>query len=137
MPQSGFAAPAQPVISLQFAFYNFTYIAVIAHFLDSAKEREWTDVLYDNNFIAWFLSSLVILAIPLIGIVPLYLQTSFGQIWCIVVAIGGLSGYGYHKVMHMMGKSEVCLNRTSYSVMYVLNTLSITLLTITVYNFFG
>ena len=34
------------MITLQFILYNLTFLLVIAHFLDSAKEKEWTDFLY-------------------------------------------------------------------------------------------
>ena len=34
------------MITFQFLAYNITVLLVIAHFLDSAKEREWTDTAY-------------------------------------------------------------------------------------------
>ena len=38
------------MITLQFILYNLTFLFVIAHFLDSAKEKEWTDFLYKGSY---------------------------------------------------------------------------------------
>ena len=37
------------MVTLQFILYNLTFLLVIAHFLDSAKESEWTDFLYKGS----------------------------------------------------------------------------------------
>ena len=41
------------MITLQFILYNLTFLLVIAHFLDSAKEQEWTDFLYRGSRLSY------------------------------------------------------------------------------------
>ncbi len=40
-------------MTIQFIFYNLTVLVIIAHFLDSAKEHEWTDFLYRGSYTGW------------------------------------------------------------------------------------
>ncbi len=112
----------------QFLLYNATFIMVVAHFLDSAKEREWTDFLYRGSYTGWLISSLFLIALALSGIVPVYLGNQWGDILSIIVALGGLGAAGYHIPMHRSGKSEVCHNGFSYIIMTVLTILCIALL---------
>jgi len=41
---------AKKNMTTQFIIYNLTVLVIIAHFLDSAKEREWTDFLYRGSY---------------------------------------------------------------------------------------
>ena len=122
------------MIILQFILYNLTILLVIAHFLDSAKEKEWTDFLYKGSYTGWLISSLLLIALALIGIVPVYLGNPVGNILSIVVALGGLGAAGYHIPMHRMGKSEVCHNGFSYSIMVILSVLCVSLAGVTLFN---
>ena len=122
------------MIILQFILYNLTILLVIAHFLDSAKEKEWTDFLYKGSHTGWLISSLLLIALALIGIVPVYLGNPVGNILSIVVALGGLGAAGYHIPMHRMGKSEVCHNGFSYSIMVILSVLCVSLAGVTLFN---
>ena len=122
------------MITLQFILYNLTILLVIAHFLDSAKEKEWTDFLYKGSYTGWLISSLLLIALALIGIVPVYLGNPVGNILSIVVALGGLGAAGYHIPMHRMGKSEVCHNGFSYSIMVILSVLCVSLAGVTLFN---
>lgn len=115
-------------MTLQFVIYNITFLLIIAHFLDSAKEREWTDFLYRGCYAGWLISSLSLIALALAGIVPVYLGNNIGDILSVIVALGGIGAAGYHIPMHRMGKSEVCRNAFSYGIMTVLTILCITLL---------
>lgn len=104
---------------------------VIAHFLDSAKEREWTDFLYRGSYTGWLISSLFLIALAMAGIVPVYMGNQWGYILSIIVALGGLGAAGYHIPMHRSGKSEVCHNGFSYGLMAVLSVFCILLLIVT------
>ncbi|WP_417762855.1 hypothetical protein [Shewanella sp.] len=117
---------------LNFILYNLTAVAVILHLYDSAKENEWTEPLYRNNYIAWLIQGVVLTIIALAGIVPVYLKTDFGNYWSIVLGVGGLSGYGYHKITHLLKTSTVCLNQISYMIMWVLNIFSAALIVMAV-----
>ena len=116
------------MITIQFIMYNLTVLLIIAHFLDSAKEREWTDALYRNNYTFWLFSSLALIGLALSGIVPVFLGNVSGDILSAVVALGGLGAAGYHIPMHRAGKSEVCHNHFSYSLMIVLSVMCLALL---------
>ena len=118
-------------MTLQFILYNLTFLMVIAHFLDSAKEREWTDFLYRGNYIGWLISSLLLLALALAGIVSVWIGSQAGNILSILVGLGGLGAAGYHIPMHRMKKSEVCHNKFSYGLMVVLSLLCVALIVVT------
>ena len=120
------------MITLQFILYNLTFLLVIAHFLDSAKEKEWTDFLYKGSYTGWLISSLLLIALALIGIVPVYLGNPVGNILSVLVAVGGLGAAGYHIPMHRMKKSEVCHNKFSYGLMIVLSLLCLALIVATI-----
>ena len=120
------------MITLQFILYNLTFLFVIAHFLDSAKEKEWTDFLYKGSYTGWLISSLLLIALALIGIVPIYLGNPVGNILSVLVAVGGLGAAGYHIPMHRMKKSEVCHNKFSYGLMIVLSLLCLALIVATI-----
>ena len=120
------------MITLQFILYNLTFLFVIAHFLDSAKEKEWTDFLYNGSYTGWLVSSLLLIALALIGIVPVYLGNPVGNILSVLVAVGGLGAAGYHIPMHRMKKSEVCHNKFSYGLMIVLSLLCLALIVATI-----
>ena len=120
------------MITLQFILYNLTFLFVIAHFLDSAKEKEWTDFLYNGSYTGWLVSSLLLIALALIGIVPIYLGNPVGNILSVLVAVGGLGAAGYHIPMHRMKKSEVCHNKFSYGLMIVLSLLCLALIVATI-----
>lgn len=122
------------MITLQFILYNLTFLMVIAHFLDSAKEREWTDFLYKGSYIGWLISSLLLIALALIGIVPVYLGSQVGDILSVIVAVGGLGAAGYHIPMHYKGKSEVCHNSLSYSIMALPTVICVLLAIVTLFN---
>ncbi|MBQ8116113.1 MAG: hypothetical protein IJ145_08335 [Prevotella sp.] len=117
--------------TIQFFTYNLTVLLVIAHFLDSAKEREWTDFLYRGSYTGWLISSLFLIALAMAGIVPVYMGNQWGYILSIIVALGGLGAAGYHIPMHRSGKSEVCHNGLSYGIMAVLSVFCILLLIVT------
>lgn len=117
---------------LQFIVYNLTVLMVIAHFLDSAKEREWTDFLYRGSYIGWIISSLLLIAVALAGIVPVWLGNQAGDILSVIVALGGLGAAGYHIPMHRSGKSKVCDNRFSYWLMACLSILCLLLIIVTI-----
>ena len=122
------------MITLQFILYNLTFLLVIAHFLDSAKEKEWTDFLYKGSYTGWLISSLFLIGLALAGVVPVYLGNPVGNILSIVVALGGLGAAGYHIPMHRMGKSEVCHNGFSYGIMVLLSVLCVSLAGVTLFN---
>lgn len=122
------------MVTFQFVLYNLTFLMVIAHFLDSAKEREWTDFLYRGSYTAWLISSLFLIALAMVGIVPVYLDSQAGDVLSAFVALGGLGAAGYHIPMHHMGKSEVCHNRLSYGIMVVLSILCVLLAGVTLFN---
>lgn len=109
------------MITTQFLVYNLTVLLVIAHFLDSAKEREWMDFIYKGSYSFWLISSLVLIGLALAGIVPVYLGNQAGYILSVIVALGGLGAAGYHIPMHRTGKSKVCDNRLSYVIMVILS----------------
>ena len=109
------------MITFQFLAYNLTVLLVIAHFLDSAKEREWTDYIYKGSYSFWLITSLVLIGLALTGIVPVYLGNQSGDILSVIVSIGGLGAAGYHIPMHRTGKSKVCDNRLSYAIMVILS----------------
>ena len=117
--------------NLQFIVYNLTVLMTIAHFLDSAKEREWTDVLYGGSYIGWLVSSIALIGVAMAGIVPVWLGNQAGDILSVLVGIGGLGAAGYHIPMHRSGKSEVCHNGFSYGLMAVLSALCILLIAMT------
>lgn len=120
------------MITLQFILYNLTFLLVIAHFLDSAKEKEWTDFLYKGSYTGWLVSSIILIALALVGIVPVYLGNQVGDILSVLVGIGGLGAAGYHIPMHRMKKSEVCHNKFSYGLMMILSLLCLTLIVATI-----
>ena len=120
------------MVTLQFILYNFTFLMVIAHFLDSAKEREWTDFLYRGSYKGWLISSLLLIALALAGIVPVWIGSPAGDILSIIVGLGGLGAAGYHIPMHRMKKSEVCHNQFSYGLMMVLSLLCFALIVLTI-----
>ena len=122
------------MIILQFILYNLTFYFVIAHFLDSAKEKEWTDFLYKGSYTGWLISSLFLIGLALAGIVPVFLGNQWGDILSVIVAVGGLGAAGYHIPMHRMGKSEVCHNGFSYSIMVILSVLCVLLAGVTIFN---
>ena len=116
---------------IQFVVYNLTVLMTIAHFLDSAKEQEWTDVLYGGSYIGWLVSSIALIGVAMAGIVPVWLGNQAGDILSVLVGIGGLGAAGYHIPMHRSGKSEVCHNGFSYGLMAVLSALCILLIAMT------
>ena len=116
------------MITLQFILYNLTFLLVIAHFLDSAKEKEWTK----GSYTGWLVSSIMLIALALVGIVPVYLGNQVGDILSVLVAVGGLGAAGYHIPMHRMKKSEVCHNKFSYGLMIVLSLLCLALIVATI-----
>ena len=120
------------MITLQFILYNLTFLLVITHFLDSAKEKEWTDFLYKGSYTGWLVSSIMLIALALVGIVPVYLGNQVGDILSVLVAVGGLGAAGYHIPMHRMKKSEVCHNKFSYGLMIVLSLLCLALIVTTI-----
>lgn len=63
---------AKKNMTTQFIIYNLTVLVIIAHFLGSAKEREWTDFLYRGSYTGWLISSMLLIALTLGGIVPLH-----------------------------------------------------------------
>lgn len=117
---------------LQFIVYNLTVLLTIGHFLDSAKEREWTDFLYRGSYKGWLISSLLLIALALVGIVPVWMGSQAGDILSILVGFGGLGAAGYHIPMHRMKKSEVCHNKFSYGLMLVLSLLCFVLIVVTI-----
>ena len=120
------------MITLQFILYNLTFLLVIAHFLDSAKEQEWTDFLYRGSYKGWLISSLLLIALALAGIVPVWIGSQAGDILSVLVGLGGLGAAGYHIPMHRMKKSEVCHNKFSYGLMLALSLLCLALIIITI-----
>lgn len=48
------------MVTLQFIIYNLVFLMVIAHFIDSAKEKEWTDFLYKGSYTGWLISSILL-----------------------------------------------------------------------------
>lgn len=120
------------MVTLQFFLYNLTFLMVIAHFLDSAKEREWMDFLYRGSYKGWLISSLLLIALALAGIVPVWIDNQTGDILSILVGLGGLGAAGYHIPMHRMKKSEVCHNKFSYGLMLVLSLLCFALIVVTI-----
>ncbi|MCR5314178.1 MAG: hypothetical protein K6E54_11160 [Bacteroidaceae bacterium] len=120
-------------MTIQFIMYNLTVLMIIAHFLDSAKEREWTDFLYRGNYTGWLISSVFLIAFALAGIVPVYLGNSIGNIFSVIIALGGMGAAGYHIPMHRTGKSDVCHNNFSYGIMAVLTILCVALLVTLLY----
>lgn len=116
---------------LQFIVYNLTVLLIIGHFLDSAKEQEWTDFLYRGSYTGWLISSLLLIALALAGIVPVWIGSTAGDMLSFLVGLGGLGAAGYHIPMHRMKKSEVCHNSFSYGLMLVLSLLCIALIVVT------
>ena len=118
-------------MTLQFVLFNLVALLVIVHYLDSAKEHEWTDAAFRGNYKLWLLVATVLFVVLLVGFIPIYLHTQFGHAWALVTSVGGLAGYGYHKFQHHTGRSTVCLNRTSYAIMYALNIACLALIAVT------
>ena len=116
------------MITTQFIIYNLTVLLVIAHFLDSAKEHEWTDAIYRGSYAFWLVSSLVLIALALLGVVPVFLGNQAGDILSAIVALGSLGAAGYHIPMNRSGKSAVCHNHFSYGIMAALSVLCLALL---------
>ena len=116
------------MVSPQFIAYNVTFLLVIAHFLDSAKEKEWTDFIYRGNYSLWLISSLVLIAVALAGIVPVYTGSQLGDILSVIVAVGGMGAAGYHIPMNYSRKSDVCHNTASYFIMLLLTISCLALL---------
>ena len=94
----------------------------------------WTDFLYKGSYIGWLISSLLLIALALIGIVPVYLGSQVGDILSVIVAVGGLGAAGYHIPMHYKGKSEVCHNSLSYSIMALPTVICVLLAIVTLFN---
>ena len=117
------------MVNFHFVVYNITVILIIAHFLDSAKEQEWNEVIYFGNYPFWLISSTMIIALIIGGIIPVYLGNNIGKLFSIIVAIGGLLAAGYHIPMNKAGKSEVCNNNFSYWLMGILSAFCLILLT--------
>ena len=120
------------MITLQFIAYNLTVLFVVLHFMDSAKETEWTEPIYRNSYPLWLISSAVLIVVALAGIVPVYLGNTAGQVLSYIVGIGGIGAAGYHIPMQQWNGSEVCRNRLSYWLMYILTFFSIALLATTI-----
>ena len=123
-------------MSLQFIFYNLTIILIIAHFLDSAHEKEWNEVIYFGNYPFWLISTVLIITFTIIGIIPVYKETKKGDWFSIIVSLGGLSGAGYHIPMNYFGKSDVCNNYFSYCLMYILTVSCFILIYYTIKNLY-
>ena len=122
------------MITLQFIAYNLTVLFVVLHFMDSAKESEWTEPIYKNRYPLWLISSAALIVVALAGIVPVYLSNKAGQVLNYIVGIGGIGAAGYHIPMQRWNGSEVCKNRFSYWLMYILTFFSIALLVTTILN---
>ncbi len=117
------------MVTFHFVVYNITVLLIIAHFLDSAKEQEWNEVIYFGNYPFWLISSTIIIAFIIGGIVPVYLGNNIGNLFSIIVAIAGLLAAGYHIPMNKGGKSNVCNNTFSYWLMGILSAFCLILLT--------
>ena len=117
------------MVNRQFIIYNITAVLIIAHFLDSAKEQEWNEVIYFGNYPFWLISSSIIIGFIICGIVPVYLENNLGKWFSIIVAIGGLLAAGYHIPMNKAGKSDTCNNNFSYWLMGILSAFCLILLT--------
>lgn len=117
-----------------FTLYCVQMMFIIGHFLDSAKEEEWTEPIYKGSYHLWFFSSMIFILLTIIGIPYVYEGTSFGYGWSIFMGLAGLSGYGYHKITHIQETSEVCNNGFSYIIMYILNILSLLLIAVSLYQ---
>ena len=110
-------------MTLQFILFSVTSWLVILHYLDSAKEKEWTDKVFLNSYPFWLFTAAILIAIPLAGMSFVYEQTMTGHVIALITSIGGLGAAGYHIPMHLLKRSEVCNNSFSY-VLMVLLTLS-------------
>lgn len=122
------------MITLQFIAYSLTALFVVLHFMDSAKEFEWTEPIYRNSYPLWLISSAFLIVILLVGIVPVYLGNTTGQVFSYIVGLGGIGAAGYHIPMQRWNGSGVCKNRLSYWLMYILTFFSIILLITTILN---
>ena len=115
-------------MSFQFIFYDLTVILIIAHFLDSAHDQEWNEPIYFGSYLFWLISTVLIITFTIIGIIPVYLKTLYGNWFSIIVGIAGLAGGGYHIPMNYLGKSNVCDNGFSYFLMLILSISCIALI---------
>lgn len=122
------------MITIQFLAYSLTVLFVVLHFMDSAKEHEWTEPIYKNSYLLWLVSSAFLIAVALIGIVPVYLQNLAGDVLSYIVGIGGIGAAGYHIPMQRWNHSVVCKNPISYWLMLILTLCSIALLITTIMN---
>lgn len=118
--------------SAQIIFYLATYFLVILHYIDSAKEHEWTDSVFRNSYGLWFAIAAFLMAIPMVGMPFLFAHTLTGNIIALITALGGLGAAGYHIPMHIMKRSKVCLNGFSYVIMILLSVTSVGLLITTI-----
>jgi hypothetical protein len=115
-------------MTLQFILYLTTFWLVILHYLDSAKEQEWTDKVFLGSYPFWLTTAAVLMAVPLIGMPFVYEQTMTGHVMALLTGIGGLGAGGYHIPMHYLKKSEVCRNNLSYVLMLLLTLASMALI---------
>ena len=122
--------------SIQFISYNLTFLLIVAHFLDSCKEQEWTEPIYLNNYLLQHISSTIIIGTSQIGIIPIYLESKIGNWFSICTAIAGIGAGGYHVPLHLIGKSKVCDNKFSYWLMVFLTISCLVLLISTIKNMF-
>ena len=111
-------------MTTQFILFSLTFWLVILHYLDSAKEQEWTDKVFLNSYPFWLTTAGILMAIPLPGMPFVYEQTMTGHVLALITGLGGLGAGGYHLPMHLMKKSEVCKNRFSYVLMLLLTLAS-------------
>ena len=72
------------------------------------------------------------IALALVGIVPVWIDSQAGDILSVLVGLGGLGAAGYHIPMHRMKKSEVCHNKFSYVLMQALSFLCLALIIVTI-----
>ena len=120
------------MMTAQFILYNATALFIVLHFFDSAKEREWTEPLYRNSYTLWIVTSALLVALVLIGIVPIFLGNATGDVLSYIVGIGSLGAAGYHLPTQLWNGSEVCKNTFSYVLMAILSLLALALLIATV-----
>ena len=123
--------------NLQFVFYDLTVIFIIAHFLDSCKEQEWNEPMYFGSYVFWLVSTVLIIAFTIIGIIPVYIGNNSGNIFSIIVGISGLGAAGYHMPLNYLGKSETCNNNFSYGLMYILSAFCLILIYATIKNIYN
>lgn len=119
-------------MTAQFILYNITLLFVVLHFFDSAKEQEWSEPIYRNSYPLWLISSAILVALVLVGIVPVYLGNMAGDVFSYILALGSLSAAGYHLPTQKWNGSKVCKNTLSYALMGILSLLALVLLIVTI-----